>query len=1001
MQTKSVRKNYEKGITDFRDVDLKGHSFKGKDLQGLNFSGADIRGTDFTDANLQGAIFNGATAGLTPLSTISMSLLSLILSVLCVSLFSITSYWFWQHSSVPIADIITYCTAFLIAFPIFIFFIIYKGATAALLFLAMAAIGATLAAKFSTVAIAIALIVSLVMFAFFFVLGWRIFAILPMLLLLGALSLAYFLNSLGGLPLQTQSFFDTFARNLGTILSITVAEALTLAMSVTTLGCIGIRTSRAVITGIVIPMVPLIMVIEKLPRLTSHTKFLEISPQIVLGISIGVFLGAYIGRYTLLGNEKYILFRKIGIAFSTSRLTICTRFKGADLTNVDFTKAKLQNTDFRDTNLTFTNWFRAQNLQRARVEGTYLQYSKVRKLVINRSGENQNFDRLNLQGINCMETDLRGASLIETNLSKANLRGADLSGAKLLQTQLFRANLQEATITGAYIQDWEITSETNIDRIKCEYLYLGQPTRCHRVPARKPENEQETLSQKDLIELINDAEEKWQKIYSNFDELINLKDTVIRERWEERLIESAKECGIPLARYRHMWEYYCDREFTKQLHQDWWKIPLMRIELRVERLNRLLTQMDLFPILENMGRLSILIAVVTFFVEIPQRRENSEREKIEAHYRAWEMIRESKEEGASNGRIIALELLNKDGKTLANLQAPGATLFKINLSNANLTSANLKGANLNKANLSNAILDETNLSDAVLKNADLRNTNLHKAILGKKADLSGTDLRNANLTGMDLTDVRLDKARLSGAILDKTNLSGANLRNINLETAKLKDAIYDDKTEYNSDKLNPEEKGMLRISKNVELNDKDLQGKDLRGVDLSKADLSNANLSNTDLRNTNLIGATLKKTKLDRALYNDRTKFPQDFDLSKSIMYKIAPNADLNYSDLGNKDLSNANLSNANLSNANLSNADLSNAKLSNANLGNAYLMNADLSKADLSKANLDQADLHNANLVNAKGLTPKQVQAANNWKQAIYSEDFRKKLGLQVTESE
>ena len=274
------------------------------------------------------------------------------------------------------------------------------------------------------------------------------------------------------------------------------------------------------------------------------------------------------------------------------------------------------------------------------------------------------------------------------------------------------------------------THKTNINRIKCDYLYLGLPTQRYRDPIREPEDRTKNLKHKKLItKLIDEAEQKWQKIYDSFDELSNLKDTIIRECWEEKLIDAADDCDIPLSRYRQMWENYRDRELTTQLHQPWWKIPLMRIELRVERLNRLLTQMDLFPILENIGRLSILIAVITFFVEIPQRRENLEREKAEEHYQAWEIIRDSKTDKASSGRIIALEQLNRDGETLARLEAPGATLSRINLRNADLTDANLTEAILNGANLSGANLHKTNLTGADLRNVDLRNANLEKAIL--------------------------------------------------------------------------------------------------------------------------------------------------------------------------------------------------------------------------------------------------------------------------------
>jgi uncharacterized protein YjbI with pentapeptide repeats len=67
------------------------------------------------------------------------------------------------------------------------------------------------------------------------------------------------------------------------------------------------------------------------------------------------------------------------------------------------------------------------------------------------------------------------------------------------------------------------------------------------------------------------------------------------------------------------------------------------------------------------------------------------------------------------------------------------------------------------------------------------------------------------------------------------------------------------------------------------------------------------------------------------------------------------------------------------------------------------------LSDANFSDANLKDANLENANLSclesdgirfctnfrGAKNLTPEQVKSAENWEEAIYDEEFRKKLGL------
>ena len=108
--------------------------------------------------------------------------------------------------------------------------------------------------------------------------------------------------------------------------------------------------------------------------------------------------------------------------------------------------------------------------------------------------------------------------------------------------------------------------------------------------------------------------------------------------------------------------------------------------------------------------------------------------------------------------------------------------------------------------------------------------NLHKAWIigedyGKRADLSGADLREADLSWADLSvaDLReadLREANLSGANLREANLSGADLREADLSGADLRRA--------------------------------DLSGADLREADLSWADLSVANLREADLREADL-----------------------------------------------------------------------------------------------------------------------------------------------------
>ena len=95
-----------------------------------------------------------------------------------------------------------------------------------------------------------------------------------------------------------------------------------------------------------------------------------------------------------------------------------------------------------------------------------------------------------------------------------------------------------------------------------------------------------------------------------------------------------------------------------------------------------------------------------------------------------------------------------------------------------------------RADLSGANLRGADLSDANLRGANLRGANLSGAYL-RGADLSGADLSGAYLRGADLSGADLSRADLSGANLSGANLSGAYLRGADLSDADLSGTCLD------------------------------------------------------------------------------------------------------------------------------------------------------------------------------------------------------------------
>lgn len=167
-----------------------------------------------------------------------------------------------------------------------------------------------------------------------------------------------------------------------------------------------------------------------------------------------------------------------------------------------------------------------------------------------------------------------------------------------------------------------------------------------------------------------------------------------------------------------------------------------------------------FDILERLGHLAIVVAVIFYFAE------SGSRQKAE-RYQAWQVINLAQGKTGSGGRKDALQDLHRDG----------VSLIGVDISKAHLPGLKLENADLSEANLSNAILYEANFSGANFRLAILCNTDLHDADLSD-ANLTHANLYKAHLTEADLSDANLWYADLSDTDLWYADLSGANLTSI-------------------------------------------------------------------------------------------------------------------------------------------------------------------------------------------------------------------------------
>jgi hypothetical protein len=162
----------------------------------------------------------------------------------------------------------------------------------------------------------------------------------------------------------------------------------------------------------------------------------------------------------------------------------------------------------------------------------------------------------------------------------------------------------------------------------------------------------------------------------------------------------------------------------------------------------------LLEVLEYIGTLSILVAVISYFAESGDRIKQK-------HYQAWQVINTAQGKGGNGGRIDALEELNDDRVALVGVDLSDAFLQRVKLDGADLVRSNFSSADVREGSFVGARMEYANLASGNFRNGSFRNANL----------------RNATLQGADLQGVNLSETNFQGADLSKADLRNADLRN--------------------------------------------------------------------------------------------------------------------------------------------------------------------------------------------------------------------------------
>jgi len=464
LTAKELKRRYRKGERDFAGENLRGESLRGMNLSGVDLSGADLSCTDlcstnFTDAKLIGAnlcesktgtlrrwaipkiIISSMITAMASLLTGLMCALAAILAFNPTGQLSASSFdpselpdaanLVWMDMGIGLCCLITFIgflTLFYARGALGSLGILTTVVTVGLLFIFILAIPYPELPNNTPIAIS-----AVAMAAAFAIL----YAFFALLIIFPTAVSSFILVSISG-------FKTFFSLNFGTFLLAAVVVFIVILHVLLSGGTEAFADNR--------------IIVVIFGFLGSGLNLLVIY-SIILRIREGGF------RERLVRNISLWV---IGLKGS--------QFRGADLTNADFSKALLKSAHFHQTtDLTNTRFHLAQQADLARPDKTILSDYDVQKLLITLRGRDKTYIGKNLKGAHLIGADLVHADFTEADLSQASLEGADLRQANLTKTQALGTRFRQADLTGACLKAWNIDSTTQLDGTICDYVYLLEP----------------------------------------------------------------------------------------------------------------------------------------------------------------------------------------------------------------------------------------------------------------------------------------------------------------------------------------------------------------------------------------------------------------------------------------------------------------------------------------------------------------------------------------------
>lgn len=252
-----------------------------------------------------------------------------------------------------------------------------------------------------------------------------------------------------------------------------------------------------------------------------------------------------------------------------------------------------------------------------------------------------------------------------------------------------------------------------------------------------------------------------------------------------------------------------------------------------------LEKFTFIKVLDSLGKLGLLIAVIACLREIPKWEERAQEEAQRKQFEYWKVVDAAK---------VAREASPDKDKRF--------TSHALRIALENL--AKERGSDGNSIRM---------------RNIDLSGVNLEDGINLAGVDLSLSKFRYANLSGVDLSRTTLHRATFARARIFGTNFHCADFGSDQYK-ATFKQALYDESTVF-LDTFNPENAGAFKSTPGVSLTkaslakallwDANLERANLDSADLERATLDGSNFQESNLQRANLRGVTARNANFQGA----------------------------------------------------------------------------------------------------------------------------------------